>query len=65
MTTATKNWTVQKRVANTETWAVVGHATSREAAIAIARNVCGGKSTGVRVCRADDPDATPEIILGI
>lgn len=56
---------VEKRVANTTHWGVVGYAaTPREAAEA-ARSVPGGASTGVRICRTDDPYAEPIVIVGV
>lgn len=58
-------WRIEKRVANTDQWKVVGHAESRDEAILVAKNVIGGSSTGVRICQTDNPYRIPEIIFGI
>ena len=57
-------WRIEKRVANTDQWKVVGHAVSREEAVALARAVVGGASTGVRICQ-DSPYHIPEIVIGV
>jgi len=58
-------WRIEKRVANTDNWSVVGHAVSREEAVALARAVVGGASTGVRICQTDSPYHIPEIVIGV
>ena len=60
-----ESWRIEKRVANTDQWKVVGHAWSREKAIDAANAVIGGRSTGVRICRTDSPYATPEVVAGV
>lgn len=58
-------WQVEKRVPNTEHWYVVGYAPTREEAVEKAQSILGGASTGVRICRTDDPYDTPEIVVGV
>lgn len=58
-------WRIEKRVANTEQWAVVGHAATRAEAAEKAKAVIGGNSTGVRVCQTDTPYRNPEIVVGV
>jgi hypothetical protein len=57
-------WRVEKRVANTTTWAVVAVASSRSEAIRLAHGVLGGESTGVRIAQTDSPYRRPEIVVG-
>lgn len=59
-----QNWRIEKRVANTEEWKVVGHAATKAEAIGKANAVLGGTSTGVRICQTDSPYRTPEVIVG-
>ena len=58
-------WRIEKRVANTNHWSVVGYAATREEAVALARTVAGGASTGVRICRSGSPYHIPEIVIGV
>lgn len=61
----TTEWKIEKRVANTDEWRVVGHATSQEEATNMAMDVEGGRSTGVRICQTDTPDRDPIIVAGV
>lgn len=58
-------WRIEKRVANTDQWKVVGHATTKEDAVLKAKAVVGGESTGVRICQTDSPYHTPEVVVGV
>lgn len=58
-------WRIEKRVANTEQWKVVGHATTKQEAGEKAKAVLGGASTGVRICQVDSPYRTPEVVVGV
>jgi hypothetical protein len=64
MTMKSQGWRVEKRVANTEQWKVVGHAATKQEAVEKAKAVLGGASTGVRICQTDSPCRTPEIVVG-
>ena len=55
---------IEKRVANTDHWVVVGHAGTLAEATAKAITVEGGQSTGVRVCLTDSPHDVPVMIVG-
>lgn len=58
-------WRVEKRVANTQQWKVVGYAPTKQEAITKANAVLGGASTGVRICQTDSPYRTPEVVIGL
>lgn len=60
-----KQWRIEKRVANTDRWGVVGFAGTKEGAIAKAQTVIGGQSTGVRICQTDTPHRTPTVVVGV
>jgi hypothetical protein len=62
---ASQMWRIEKRVANTGQWKVVGHTSTKEEAVAKAKAVLGGSSTGVRVCQTDSPYRTPEVVVGV
>ena len=60
---------IEKRIANTEQWGTVGYADSRENAVDFAKNVVGGKSTGVRIVAIDPAEGwreggSVEIVVG-
>lgn len=59
-----RKWRIEKRVANTEHWGVVGYAATRDEAARAARTVLGGASTGVRICQTDTPHRQPILIVG-